>query len=877
MIGVSDADETVRSNNPSNDMIAPQTLQPTMKELLRQYGQDLPSEVNRLQRLKRRRAQLLNNCAFLQRCRRYGVTPRGLQIRSPVDHSRLFKAERSCVRSLIDKCYAENDWLGWAIGRQWAWLESRIPQSLFGTVLVFVQRDAKAHMERIRKKQQAKFDRLCPAPVLWRDKRFRNSLINNMTDVVFDETELDILALGPKFALMPDGNQPIDVAASIEHALYRAKWSNARRDEIIRAVAPVLSSSATRKSSTHEHIARSIKSVKRKLRLNRIRLVMADKGGQVCVINNDTYDDKILAQLSSDQFQPLRANAAPFNAARAEMVKILKPVLNPTNSTHSPIERLVPTVEKCRVPTPYGLLKVHKPDTPLRLIIPACTSVTNTVAQHICRMLRPMVEEQMPYRLSSSAQFVQHLRSLQEHSADSHMVSYDVTALFDHVDVDTVIASLPSCFEYCRQKWINEWSPLTRLSNDALVQLASVVLRSSFCQYNGRTYRQVKGVPMGGSLSVTAAEIFMNRLETALLGTDPTCMKQASVLYYGRYIDDVFGLLVDKESSEQLHKTLNAQSPNIQFTVEHETNRELAFLDVHIVRNREGFTTGVYRKATHSDRTINPLSFHPLSVTSSTISTMRRRAFTLCSNQDETDTELKRLMRIFVRNGHDPRKVHALLFEPTYGPRNKPENEANCVLPFNSQTQILKAILARHGIGTFFKCHATTATLYNKRDTLPNKRDPEQSVGVVYRINCANCTMCYVGETTRKLRTRLSEHSKAVTRNQPSHSAWVEHVISTGHQQGTVDIIDRDSNECKLRIKESLHIITQQQRLPQNDTSYPISTHWISCLPMATTLQHTQRTTPPHVTQQHTLMLPPGSINSAPPASQSSSQLNRLA
>ena len=60
---------------------------------------------------------------------------------------------------------------------------------------------------------------------------------------------------------------------------------------------------------------------------------------------------------------------------------------------------------------------------------------------------------------------------------------------------------------------------------------------------------------------------------------------------------------------------VNSWDANLKFTIEHERDGILNYLDVSVVqRHRNGFNTSVFRKLTQCDRTIHPMSAMPRNV-----------------------------------------------------------------------------------------------------------------------------------------------------------------------------------------------------------------------------------------------------------------------
>jgi len=48
---------------------------------------------------------------------------------------------------------------------------------------------------------------------------------------------------------------------------------------------------------------------------------------------------------------------------------------------------------------------------------------------------------------------------------------------------------------------------------------------------------------------------------------------------------------------------------------------------------------------------------------------------------------------------------------------------------------------------------------------------------VEYKLACKNCDVAYVGQTKRKLNTRIAEHKKDINKKTSNHSVITEHRI----------------------------------------------------------------------------------------------------
>ena len=102
--------------------------------------------------------------------------------------------------------------------------------------------------------------------------------------------------------------------------------------------------------------------------------------------------------------------------------------------------------------------------------------------------------------------------------------------------------------------------------------------------------------------------------------------------------------------------------------------------------------------------------------------------------------------------------------------------------------------------------------------------------GVVYLFKCRCCSASYVGQTTRHLHTRVSEHLgiSPITgkpSSNPPMSSIFSHLKTTGHNASFDDfqILSSCSHDCELMINESLLISNLKPTLNVQGNSIPLN------------------------------------------------------
>ena len=143
---------------------------------------------------------------------------------------------------------------------------------------------------------------------------------------------------------------------------------------------------------------------------------------------------------------------------------------------------------------------------------------------------------------------------------------------------------------------------------------------------------------MGGPASSTTAEIYMQAYERTAI---TTALHPPKV--WERFVDDVYSIL-KRTHLENFFHHINSLHQNIKFTMEEESNEELAFLDTLLKRNNGEISVLVYRKPTHTDQYLHYSSHHQTSC--------KERAYSIITNKDDLHKENARIKQVLKENGY---------------------------------------------------------------------------------------------------------------------------------------------------------------------------------------------------------------------------------
>ena len=369
----------------------------------------------------------------------------------------------------------------------------------------------------------------------------------------------------------------------------------------------------------------------------------------------------------------------------------------------------------------------------------------------------------------------------------------------------------------------------TAIPASDLSRLIELCLKSTYFRFGDSFYEQVEGAAMGSPLSPIVANLYMEALEKQALETSPRRPN-----FWVRYVDDVFSIWPhDSRSLDEFLGHLNSQNPAIQFTMEKENDRKIAFLDVLVEKEGTSATTSIFRKKTHTDKYLNYNSHHHARIKSGIIKCLGTRARKVCHATRLTG-ENNHLRQVLQANGYPTQLVYRTLRNhptPPSLPPTQTDTQAETTPKFLHHPYV-KGISERierkckHlGIRTTLKSRETL------RESLVRTKEPQpdrKRKGVVYEVPCADCECVYIGETGRTLEKRLSEHKGAVKRHDVKNGIAV-HAWNEQHrvdwEAANCKVKQVETNYSKRRTVEAIHI-HQQQKTSNLDCGRILSPVW---------------------------------------------------
>ncbi|XP_058816722.1 uncharacterized protein LOC131680001 [Topomyia yanbarensis] len=661
--------------------------------------------------------------------------------------------------------------------------------------------------------------------------------IFNATTVTVPPDTLALLSLGPKFSLpvtnikqIPFYHLLADVEA-ILHVSPDQAVQDRNRCQVATQIQNYISKAKHNeyKSPLHDFCKHATTTTAKFLTEHQdICILEADKGNRTVIMYKKEYDNKMYALLNEPAYQTVSKDPTP--SVQRQNNSLITRLLNLKLIDTKTSMRLKSNTAVC--PRIYGQPKAHKPNLPLRPVVPNITAPTYQLAKFIGSILKSSFHSE--YNTPDSFQFTEYIQQVTL-PPDYVLVSFDVVSLYTNIPTELVTHDI-----------IMDWRNIkvhTNINLDLFLELVEFCIKSSYFRFREKHYKQTFGTAMGSPLSPILADIIMeNLLQTSIKRLPFT------IPVIRKYVDDLF-LALPKDKVQQTLDTFNAYNQHLQFTKEEEIDNKLPFLDTVVTRHSDQtLSTRWYAKPIASGRLLNYHSFHPLSMKMNVAQQFIKRVTGLTT--DNCPNLQQNIIFQHLRRNNYPSSLinrlisrNAKIFCPSNNSQqpDKNKNASNTRDPPNdsspSTDQVYRSLPYVPSLSTSIvsilksdypnvkiasKPISTTSKLMlNVKDPV----DPLLQSNVIYSLPCGNCPMYYIGMTRNQLKTRLYGHKTninqyvrlktdgAITTDEQlislgEKTALIEHMIKNDHNFDLTKakIIDKTYRSTALPILEMCHI-----------------------------------------------------------------------
>ena len=406
------------------------------------------------------------------------------------------------------------------------------------------------------------------------------------------------------------------------------------------------------------------------------------------------------------------------------------------------------------------------------------------------------------------------------------MISYDASKLFPSVPIEEAIRHILHLLENDA-----DLHKRTGLSPYDIADLINLCLSSTDFVYNDRHHTTENSGPIGLSLMVRVSQIWMDyTMDKAL-----KLAKQQKITIPRNielYMDDIWLIMNDPPRREGLrsHNTdvrdpvtafndcLNAVHPRVQFTREIEENGSIPFLDVLISKQDDGtLETSIYRKPSNTNVCIKPQSCQEPKTSLASFKGELCRCYRICSTPERLANDIEFTLQLYVDNGHNKQKLQQIIDSYTppspnqikdrksnknkqeihktpeemaakqlfdqlpfinENPSNEEQKTYACITYIPEIAHQLKRILKKGGVNTAFKSAPKLKDILCSKNKTHAPATKKKGI-YKYKCTCSDKSI-YIGQTARSFDTRWQEHSRAIEKQQWSHSGVTQH-----HQQCT--------------------------------------------------------------------------------------------
>ena len=216
--------------------------------------------------------------------------------------------------------------------------------------------------------------------------------------------------------------------------------------------------------------------------------------------------------------------------------------------------------------------------------------------------------------------------------------------------------------------------------------------------------------------------------------------------------------------------------------------------------------TQVHRKETHTDQILNNNSNHPTQHKISCLRTLFNRAETHCNKTEAKTKELNHLYKTFAKNSYPKRFIDSV-YKCKLPPKNTQQNDMSnlrIAFPYIDEiSEITSRILNKLHLKVAHKPTNKLKSAFTKHKDPTDNLDQHHAV---YMIPYQDCDNVYIGETSKTIKSRITEHKNAIKR-EDTRSIPATYLMNNDHRfdWNKTTITDHAETRQARKFKEAWH------------------------------------------------------------------------
>ena len=591
----------------------------------------------------------------------------------------------------------------------------------------------------------------------------------NMTDIIFTDDELNLLDKGLKYNLhkkpknwiktlaleadttiriLPEKNQPYfkQLVANNLQKLIKKEYGKSNKIHI-----------------QNEKIEwNTLKNIKQKLINSHSMIVKADKGNTLVILKKEDYIYKLDTFINNNNFTELSHDITN------KMQQITRNFLNNCKNIVKYKDKSKLINMNPRAPHIYSTIKLHKQGQPIRPIVNWTNCPAYNIAKHLNTILINTLQLPNAFNVKNTSTLAHSLQHITINN-NTQMCSFDIENMYTNIPTNELFNIIENI--------IAKNQNISHETKIEINNLLKLILEQNYFEHNGKWFKQNEGLAMGAPTSAILAEIFIQYLEHT---TIIDILNKYQIIDYFRYVDDILIFYNSHISNidDMLYEFNNIHT-NMKFTIEKETNNKINFLDLSIERTSNNLQLGIYRKSTSTDHIIHYDSCHPFEHKKAALNFLFNRLNQYPLSQNNKNIE-ENIIKTILYNNNYPQ--HTLQSPKPFINNITQKNKWVTFTYFGHEIRCITKLFKNTDVGISFKTKNNIRHLLKIND---NKKDIYNLSGV-YKLQCADCPLSYIGQTGRTFNIRYKEHIRDIKNNGLS-SKFAQHIIDTLHDYGTIN------------------------------------------------------------------------------------------